>query len=99
LPPSEITGRKNEASICCFVRCQELITEEGPLDPLAAERQFFNALLGARWESLDQVLGDDFLLTAVMSGSEVTKPVLLDAVASGNLRFESIDVLESKLCP
>ncbi len=67
------------------------------MDPLATERQFFRALLEAKLESLDQVLADDFLLIDVMSGSEISKPALLGAVGSGQLKFEVVEVVESRV--
>src|SRR5260370_31362998 len=65
------------------------------LEPLAAERQFFKALLEADGPELDRVLADDFLLIDVLSGPEFQKPTLLAAVASFQVKFEKIDVLES----
>jgi len=67
------------------------------LEPLAAERQFFKALLEADGPELDRVLADDFLLIDVLSGSEFQKPTLLAAVASCQVKFEKIDVLESRV--
>jgi len=67
------------------------------LEPLATERQFFRALLEAKLESLDQVLAGDFLLIDVMSGSEISKPALLGAVGSGQLKFEVVEVVESRV--
>jgi len=52
------------------------------LEPLAAERQFFKALLEADGQELDRVLADDFMPIGVLSGSEFLKPALLAAVAS-----------------
>jgi len=66
------------------------------LEPLATERQFFSTLLEAKLESLDQVLVDDFLRIDV-SGSEISKPALLGAVGSGQLKFEAIEVVESRV--
>jgi hypothetical protein len=66
-------------------------------DPLAAEREFFTALVEARPEVLDRVLADDFLLIDVMSGSEVTKPSLLAVLESGQLRFEVIEPAEQRV--
>jgi len=68
------------------------------LDPLATERQFFSTLLEAKLESLDQVLVDDFLRIDV-SGSEISKPALLGAVGSGQLKFEVVvvEVVESRV--
>ena len=67
------------------------------MEPLATERQFFRALLEAKLESLDQVLAGDFLLIDVMSGSEISKPALLGAVGSGQLKFEVVEVVESRV--
>ena len=67
------------------------------MEPLATERQFFSALLEAKLESLDQVLADDFLLIDVMSGSEISKPALLGAVGSGQLKCEVVAVVESRV--
>ncbi len=66
------------------------------MEPLATERQFFSAPLEAKLESLDQVLADDFLLIDV-SGSEISKPALLGAIGSGQLKFEAIEVVESRV--
>ena len=66
-------------------------------DPLAAEREFFTALVEARPEVLDRVLADDFLLIDVMSGSEVTKPSLLAVLGSGQLQFEVIEPAEQRV--
>jgi hypothetical protein len=65
--------------------------------PLAAEREFFTALVEARPEVLDRVLADDFLLIDVMRGSEVTKPSLLAVIGSGQLRFEVIEPAEPRV--
>jgi len=67
------------------------------LEPLAAERQFFKALLEADGPELDRVLADDFLLIDVLSGSEFQKPTLIAAVASCQVKFEKIDVLGSRV--
>ena len=64
-------------------------------DPLAAEQQFFSSLIGGDVGALDRILGDDFLLIDVMTGSEVKKPDLLAVLRSGQLKFEAIDPLES----
>jgi len=64
---------------------------------LKVERRFFSALLGAQPEALDELLTDDFLLIDVMSGSEVTKSALLDVMRSGQLKFEEINQLDSRI--
>ena len=67
------------------------------LDPLAAEQEFFGALIAGKLEVLDQLLVDDFVLVDVMRGGEITKPGLLAAVASGQAKFESIEPSETRV--
>ena len=67
------------------------------LDPLAADRAFFAALISANLDSLDSLLVDDFLLIDVLNGSEVTKPMLLAAVGSSQVKFDAIEAVESRL--
>ena len=66
-------------------------------DPLAAEQQFFGSLIGGDVGALDRILGDDFLLIDVMTGSEIKKPDLLAVLGSGQLKFEAIQPLESQV--
>jgi ketosteroid isomerase-like protein len=58
--------------------------------PLAADAQFFKALLGADVATLEDLLDGDFILVDVMGGSEVPKAALIGLVGSGQLKFESI---------
>jgi hypothetical protein len=67
------------------------------LDPLVTERAFFSALLSRNIDSLDSILADDFLMVDLMAGSEITKPMLLAAVGSCQIKFEAIDPIESKV--
>jgi hypothetical protein len=67
------------------------------LNPDAVERRFFTALMDANVEALDRVLADDFILIDVMSGSEILKSVLLNLIGSGQLKFDAIDCLESRM--
>jgi hypothetical protein len=67
------------------------------LNPDAAERKFFAALLDANVEALGQVLAADFILIDVMSGSEIPKNVLLDLIGSGELKFKTIERIESRV--
>ena len=69
---------------------------ETKLDPLVTERAFFSALLSGNIDSLDSILADDFLMVDLLSGSEITKPMLLAAVGSSQVKFEAIDPVESK---
>jgi hypothetical protein len=57
---------------------------------VAADDQFFSALLRADTAALGQLLVDDFLLIDVNSGSEVAKALFVPAVGSGQLTFEAI---------
>jgi hypothetical protein len=70
---------------------------EPKLDPLAAERSFFAALISANLDSLDFLLTDDFLLIDVLSGSEITKPMLLAALGSSQVKFDTIEPVESRV--
>ena len=67
------------------------------LDPLAAEQEFFGALLAGKLEVLDRLLVDEFILVDVMRGGEITKAGLLAAVASGQAKFESIEPSETRV--
>src|ERR1035438_1551060 len=67
------------------------------LDPLAADRAFFAALIAAHLESLDAILTDDFLMIDLLTGSEITKPMLLAAVGSSQVKFDAIDPVESRV--
>jgi ketosteroid isomerase-like protein len=67
------------------------------LDPLVTERAFFSALLSRNIDSLDAILTDDFVMVDLMAGSEITKPMLLAAVGSSQVKFEAIDPVESKV--
>jgi hypothetical protein len=64
---------------------------------LGQERKFFKALLEAEVAELAEILADDFIIVDILSGSEVPKAELLAAVASSQVKFEAIDVLESRV--
>jgi hypothetical protein len=70
---------------------------EPKLDPLAAERAFFAALISANLDSLDFLLTEDFLMIDVLSGSEITKPMLLAALGSSQVKFDAIEPVESRV--
>ena len=63
--------------------------------PDGVDHQFFVALLDADVAALDRALADDFVLVDVMSGSEIPKSVLLQAIESGQLRFDAIEPADS----
>jgi hypothetical protein len=67
------------------------------INPLVTDGQFFNALVDGSVEDLHQILADDFVLIEVMGGSEVTKLSLLEAIGSGQLKFEAIQPADTRL--
>jgi ketosteroid isomerase-like protein len=66
-------------------------------DPIDVDRQFFRSLIKADVASLIRILTDDFLLIDVMQGLEISKPALLGAIESGQVKFESIDPAETRV--
>jgi len=67
------------------------------MNPLAADQQFFTALINADTNSLERLLTDDFILIDVMSGSENSKPAFLAFISSGQVEFESIEPAEQRV--
>ena len=67
------------------------------MNALAADRQFFTALLAGDAQALDHLLVDDFILVDVMSGSEITKPAFLAAIGSGQIKFEAIEPADNRV--
>lgn len=59
-------------------------------EALAAESAFFQALLDADAAALERILADDFLIVDVMQGNVTGKAAFLAAVASGQVKFETI---------
>lgn len=66
-------------------------------NPEAVEQAFFTALIEADADRLDELLANDFLLIDVMTGSEVSKAALLEAVRAGLLRFDEINCIECRV--
>ena len=64
---------------------------------LQVERKFFSALIEGNSTTLDHLLSHDFLLIDVLTGAEITKETLLAALSSGQLKFENIDPIESRM--
>jgi ketosteroid isomerase-like protein len=62
-----------------------------------ADRSFFTALRAADGAALARLLSDDFVLIDVMRGAEVTRTELVTAVTGGQLRFDAIDVVSSRV--
>jgi ketosteroid isomerase-like protein len=65
-------------------------------DVLSLEHRFFNGLI-ANVEAVEHLMSDDSLLIDVLSGSEVTKSELITVLRSGQLKFETIKPLESRV--
>ncbi len=75
----------------------ELTGMTKPDEVSQAEGRFFAALLQADGGALDALLTPDFLLIDVMSGSEIPGPAMRDVVAGGQLVFESIERIDSRV--
>lgn len=65
-------------------------------DLLSLERRFFNGLI-ANVEAVEDLMSDDALLIDVLSGSEVTKSELITVLRSGQLKFDKIKPLSSRV--
>ena len=63
----------------------------------SAEGRFFTALLEADGGALDAILTTDFVLIDVMTGSEITGPVLREVVTGRQLVFESVERIDSRV--
>ncbi len=70
---------------------------ENESELLQTERRFFASLVRGDVQALDQVLADDFTIIDVIRGSEVAKPALLEAIGSGQVKFDAIEPLESRV--
>jgi len=64
---------------------------------LAAEDRFFDALLEGDGGALRAVLTTDFVLVDVMTGSEIPGSVLAELVGGGQLVFEAIERIDSRV--
>ena len=64
---------------------------------LAAEDRFFDALGEGRGEAIRNMLTPDFVLIDVMTGSEIPAPVLVDLIGGGQLVFEAIERIDSRV--
>jgi uncharacterized protein DUF4440 len=64
---------------------------------LAAEDRFFGALLEGSGAALLGVLTPDFVLIDVMTGSEIPGSALVDLVGGGQLVFEVIERIDSRV--
>jgi ketosteroid isomerase-like protein len=64
---------------------------------LAAEDRFFGALLAFDRAALDAVLSPDFVLIDVLTGSEIPREILVDAVGARQLVFDSVERAEGRV--
>ena len=64
---------------------------------LAAEDRFFDALLEGDGGALRAVLTTDFVLVDVMTGSEIPGSALAELVGGGQLVFEAIERIDSRV--
>ena len=67
------------------------------MNPLDADKRFFDALITGDTQALDRLLVDEFILIDVMSGSEITKPAFLGFIGSGQIKFESIEPADNRM--
>ena len=65
--------------------------------PKAVEQEFFAALIEADADVLGKLLADAFLLIDVMTGSEVSKAALVEAVGARLLRFDELNRIECRV--
>jgi ketosteroid isomerase-like protein len=63
----------------------------------SAEDRFFGALLQGDGEALRALLTPDFVLIDVMTGSEIPGSLLADLVGGGQLVFESVERIDSRV--
>src|SRR3954471_21185589 len=69
--------------------CKETMLPE--VDPIEVDRAFFSQLIAADTAELAELLTDDFLLIAVANAQVVPKSAFLAILASGQLKFLSIE--------
>jgi ketosteroid isomerase-like protein len=55
------------------------------------DRRFFDALIHADVDELEQILTDDFIIIDVMRGAETSKSEILQAIRSAQVKFEEIE--------
>lgn len=62
---------------------------------LAAERNFFDALIAADGATLKNLLPIDFTIVDVMAGNVIPQQGFIDFVTSGAVKFQKIDRVEA----
>jgi ketosteroid isomerase-like protein len=63
---------------------------------LAAEREFFAALIAGSADSLELLLSDDFAIID-LTGNIIARPDFIAAIASRQLQFATTDLLEARV--
>jgi hypothetical protein len=66
------------------------ISPEGRSALLDCDQRFFEALMAADVAALEDLLADEFILVGVNDGAVVPRSALIEAVASGAVRFPTI---------
>ncbi len=66
-------------------------------EPLPTEDAFFDALLAGDVESLERLLSDDFVIVDVRKGAEADRSGLLEAIASRQVAFTALSVIERRV--
>jgi ketosteroid isomerase-like protein len=67
------------------------------MTPQDGDQSFFTALRSGDGAALAALLTDDFVLIDVMRGGEVPRADLIGAVGAGQLRFDAIEVVASRV--
>lgn len=70
---------------------QQTSRQQWEQEVLAADGDFFTALVGGDEQALDSVLADDFVLVGVNDGVVVPRAALLPLVGQGQLQFDAIE--------
>jgi ketosteroid isomerase-like protein len=70
---------------------QQTSRQQWEQEVLAADGDFFTALVGGDERALDSVLADDFVLVGVNDGVVVPRAALLPLVGQGQLQFDAIE--------
>ena len=58
---------------------------------IGAESEFFASLVAGDVERLEQIVGDDFTIVDVMSGTPAPRDAFLAVVGSGELEFDRLE--------
>jgi len=67
------------------------------MNALAADSDFFAALIKGDAAALERILVDDFILIGVMDGAEISKSDLLTAIDLHQVEFEAFEPSENRV--